>query len=132
MPKRVKPRGHKSPISRMGELSWTAVEIAGGWAETSERLSNGERDELVRLRKRRTPLTKAERAKYASLVAKAVGAERLRARFPRLPPPTPEPPTEVRDVGAAERLKAAAQLRDLGVITEEDFLELKNRYLNEL
>lgn len=136
MPKHPAPRAGKGPLSRIGGLSWTAIEIAGGWAETSERLSSDERNELMRLRKkarnRRTPLTTGERAKYTSLVLKGVGAERVRGWFDRTPPALPESPREVRDVDAAERLRGAAELRDAGVITDEDFQRLKARYLEEL
>jgi hypothetical protein len=49
-------------------LSWSLVELAGGWAETSDRLSAEDRAELARLSKKarnaRTPSTGGERAKY--------------------------------------------------------------------
>ena len=110
--------------------------MAGGWAETSERLSSEERDELIRLRKKarnkRTPLSKAERAKFTSLVVKAVGTERLRGLLDREPPEPSKSPREPSDLDAAQRLERAAKLRDDGVITEDDFQELKGRYLKEL
>jgi hypothetical protein len=128
--------GQRSAITDRRRVSWSAIEIAGGWAETSQRLSNEERDELVRLRKkarnRRTPLTKAEQAKYASLVVKAVGTERVRDWLDRQSSPASESPRAIREVNAAERLKTAADLRDAGVITEDDFQALKVRYLEEL
>lgn len=118
----------------MGDLSWSAIQIAGGWAETSGRLSKEERAELVRLgnksRNTPTPLTTGERAKYVSLVTKAMGIDRIR----RLPGPS-EPtrsPREPHDLDAGQRLERAAELRDRGVISEEDFQELKARYLPEL
>jgi len=124
-------------IARLGGLSWSLVELAGGWAETSERLSAEERAELARLnekaRKQRTPLTGSERAKYTSLVAKAIGTERIQGLVNRKPlaeiPPSPREPS---DLDAAARLERAARLRDAGVITEEDFAKLKSRYLEEL
>jgi hypothetical protein len=124
-------------IARIGGLSWSLVELAGGWAETSERLSPDERAELARLnkqaRKPNTPLTGSERAKYTSLVAKAVGTERIQELLKRTPPealpPSPRVPTEL---DPAARLERAARLRDAGVITEEDFVKLKSRYLEEL
>lgn len=123
-------------LSRIGGLSWTAVEIAGGWAENSERLSQEERYELARLRKKahnkRTPLTKGERAKYASLVNKGIGPERLRNWFSRGPAEAAASPRETLDLDAAQRLERAAKLRDNGVITTEDFEKLKARYLEEL
>jgi len=65
--------GEKRRIARIGGLSWSLVELAGGWAETSERVSAEERAELARLNEKsrapRTPLTGGERAKYTSLVA---------------------------------------------------------------
>jgi hypothetical protein len=52
--------GQRGRIARMGHLSWSLVEIAGGWAETSERLSAEERAELARMNQKarnpRTPL----------------------------------------------------------------------------
>ncbi|MEA2380678.1 MAG: hypothetical protein QOH72_649 [Solirubrobacteraceae bacterium] len=36
----------KGPLARIGGLSWSLVELAGGWAETSERLSAEEGAEL--------------------------------------------------------------------------------------
>ena len=136
MPKGPPSRKGKRPFSRLGDLSWTAIETAGGWAETSERLSSQERDELIRLRKKarnkRTPLTKAERAKFTSLVVKAVGAERLRGLLNREPAQPSKSPREPSDLDAAQRLERAAKLRDNGVITEDDFQELKARYLKEL
>ena len=136
MPKRPTPGGGRRRISQIGTVSWTAIEIAGGWAETSDRLSREEREELIRLRTkgrdRRTRLTKGERAKYTSLVVKALGAERLRGLISRPPPPLPDPPQQVSDVDAADRLRQAAELRDTGVITEEDFQVLKTRYLKQL
>jgi len=124
-------------IARLGGLSWSLVELAGGWAETSERLSAEERAELARLNekasKQRTPLTGSERAKYTSLVAKAIGTERIQGLVNRTPlaeiPPSPREPS---DLDAAARLERAARLRDAGVITEEDFAKLKSRYLEEL
>ena len=124
-------------IARLGGLSWSLVELAGGWAETSERLSAEERAELARLNekasKQRTPLTGSERAKYTSLVAKAIGTERIQGLVNRNPlaeiPPSPREPS---DLDAAARLERAARLRDAGVITEEDFAKLKSRYLEEL
>ena len=109
--------------------------MAGGWAETSKRLSDDERDELKRLRKKgrnkRTPLSKAERAKYTSLVVKAVGVERLRdlAGPKDLPD---EAPRDVRDADPEDRLVRAADLRDRGVISEDDFERLKARYIDQL
>ena len=44
-------------IARLGGLSWSLVELAGGWAETSERLSAEERAELARMKKARNPRT---------------------------------------------------------------------------
>jgi hypothetical protein len=124
-------------IARLGGLSWSLVELAGGWAETSERLSADERAELTRLnekaRKQRTPLTGSERAKYTSLVAKAIGTERIQALVNRKPlAEIPASPREPSDLDAAARLERAARLRDAGVITEEDFAKLKSRYLEEL
>ena len=123
-------------ISRIGEASWRVVEIAGGWAEGSERLSVEDRAELARLRKEardpQTPLSGGDRAKYTSLVAKALGAERLEELVARRPRAIPAPPREPSDLDAAARLERAARLRDSGVITEEDFLKLKARYLEEL
>jgi hypothetical protein len=49
--------GQRGRIARMGYLSWSLVELAGGWAETSERLSAEERAELARMKKARTPRT---------------------------------------------------------------------------
>ncbi len=130
------PRESRARLSWIGNLSWAAIETAGGWAETSERLSQADRDELIRLRKkarnRRTPLSRGERAKYASLVVRAVGIERLRKWLDRQPERPPESPREIRDIDAAERLERAAKLRDDGVISDEDFLMLKVRYLEEL
>jgi hypothetical protein len=127
-------RGH---LARIGGLSWSLVELAGGWAETSERLSAEERAELVRLNQKagnpKTPLTGGERAKYSSLVAKAVGIERIQGLLDRKPPVAiPPSPREPSDLDAAARLERAARLRDAGVITEEDFSKLKSRYLEEL
>jgi hypothetical protein len=124
-------------MARIGGLSWSLVELAGGWAETSERLSAEERAEIARLnekaRKQRTPLTGGERAKYSSLVAKAVGTERIQGLLNRKPPAAiPPSPREPSDLDAAARLERAARLRDAGVITEEDFSKLKSRYLEEL
>jgi hypothetical protein len=129
--------GEKGRIARIGGLSWSLVELAGGWAETSERLSAEERAELVRLnekaRKASTPLTGGERAKYSSLVAKAIGTERIQGLLNRKPPVAiPPSPREPSDLDAAARLERAARLRDAGVITEEDFAKLKSRYLEEL
>jgi hypothetical protein len=129
--------GEKGRIARLGGLSWSLVELAGGWAETSERLSVEERAELARLneqsRKQRTPLTGGERAKYTSLVAKAVGTERIQGLLARKTPAAiPPSPREPSDLDAAARLERAARLRDAGVITEEDFATLKSRYLEEL
>jgi hypothetical protein len=132
MPQSPRTRKGKRPFSRLGDLSWTLIETAGGWAETSERLSPDERDELIRLRKKRAPLSKAERAKFASLVVRAVGAERLRGLLDRGPAEPPKSPREPSDLDAAERLKRAAKLRDDGIITEDDFQELKAGYLKEL
>ena len=136
MPKLPATSPGKGRLSRFGDLSWAAIEIAGGWAETSERLSKEERDELTRLRKkahnRKTPLTKGERAKYTSLVVKGVGAARLREWFDRAPPPVPDSPREPGDVDAADRLRRAAEFRDAGIITDDDFQKLKARYLEEL
>jgi hypothetical protein len=123
-------------ISRIGDLSWSLVELAGGWAETSDRLSAEERAELVGLntkgRNARTPLTAGERAKYTSLVAKAVGTERIQGLMKRGPAELPPSPREPSDLDAAARLERAARLRDAGVITEDDFQRLKARYLEEL
>jgi len=124
-------------MARIGGLSWSLVELAGGWAETSDRLSAQERAEIARLnekaRKQRTPLTGGERAKYSSLVAKAVGTERIQGLLNRKPPAAiPPSPREPSDLDAAARLERAARLRDAGVITEEDFSKLKSRYLEEL
>jgi hypothetical protein len=124
-------------IARIGGLSWSLVELAGGWAETSDRLSAEDRAELARLNKKarnaRTPLTGGERAKYTSLVAKAVGTERIQGLLNRNPPAAiPASPREPSDLDAAARLERAARLRDAGVITEEDFAKLKSRYLEEL
>jgi Short C-terminal domain len=128
--------GARGRISRIGDASWRVVEIAGGWAETSGRLSVEDRAELARLRKKasnpRTPLTGGDRAKYTSLVAKALGAERLEELVARRPRAIPASPREPSDLDAAARLERAARLRDSGVITEEDFLKLKARYLEEL
>ena len=129
--------GEPGRIARIGGLSWSLVELAGGWAETSERLSSEERAEIARMnekaRKQRTPLTGSERAKYTSLVAKAVGTERiqelLKRKRPLAIPPSPREPS---DLDAGARLERAARLRDAGVITEEDFAKLKSRYLEEL
>lgn len=136
MPKRSVARNRKPSLSRIGDLSWNLIEVAGGWAETSDRLSGDERDELARLRKkarnRKTPLSKGEKAKYTSLVVKGVGAERLRGLFERESVATPDSPRAARDVDAADRLRKAAELRDAGVITDEDFQLLKARYLAEL
>jgi hypothetical protein len=140
MAKRTTPGGGKGRISRIGDLSWSLVEIAGGWAETSERLTADERAELVRLRKKAanasTQLNGAERAKYTSLVARALGTERIRELLDRRPesrqPAVPPSPRETSDVDAAARLERAARLRDNGVITEQDFQQLKARYLEEL
>jgi hypothetical protein len=135
MPKRPTARVNRQLISRIGGLSWTAIEIAGGWAETSERLNSDERAELTRLRtkarNKRTPLTKGEQAKYTSLVVKAVGVKRLAELVNRNPPSTVSP-REPRDVDAAERLRRAKQLLDDGVITAEDFEQLKARHLPDL
>ncbi len=124
-------------IARLGGLSWSLVELAGGWAETSERLSVEERAELARLNEKsrnpRAPLTGGERAKYTSLVAKAIGTERIQALVNRKPlAEIPASPREPSDLDAAARLERAARLRDAGVITEEDFAKLKSRYLEEL
>lgn len=124
-------------IARIGGLSWSLVELAGGWAETSERLSVEERAELARLNKQahnsNAPLTGGERAKYTSLVAKAVGTERIQGLLNRKPPAAiPPSPREASDLDAAARLERAARLRDAGVITDEDFAKLKSRYLEEL
>ena len=129
--------GEKRRMARIGGLSWSLVEVAGGWAETSERLSADERAELARLNKKgrdaRTPLTGGERAKYTSLVAKAVGTERIERLLNRNKPAAiPPSPREASDLDAAARLERAARLRDAGVITEEDFANLKSRYLDEL
>jgi hypothetical protein len=122
----------KGRMARIGGLSWSLVQLAGGWAETSERLSADERAELARLNKART-LTGAERAKYTSLVAKAVGTERIQGLLDRNKPAAiPPSPREPSDLDAAARLERAARLRDAGVITEEDFANLKSRYLEEL
>jgi hypothetical protein len=127
----------KGRMARIGGLSWSLVELAGGWAETSERLSAEERAELARLNKQardaRNPLTGGERAKYTSLVAKAVGTERIQGLLNRNKPAAiPPPPREPSDLDAAARLERAARLRDAGVITEEDFANLKSRYLEDL
>src|SRR3954454_16799631 len=116
--------GEGGRIARIGGLSWSLVELAGGWAETSARLSDEERAELARLskkgRNRSTPLTGGERAKYASLVGRAVGAERVQGLLNRKPPVAIGPsPRESSDLDAAARLERAARLRDAGVITEE-------------
>ena len=141
MAKRTPSGEGRGRIARLGGLSWGLVELAGGWAETSERLSADERAELARLNARtrdpKTPLRAAERAKYTSLVAKAVGSDRVQDLLSRrgasaLPAAVPPAPREPRDVDAAARLERAAQLRDAGVITEEDFVKLKARYLEEL
>ena|SRR5688572_10749 len=136
MPPSPRSRKGKRSFSRLGDLSWTVIETAGGWAETSERLSSDERDELIRLRKKarnkRTPLSRAERAKFASLVVKAVGAERLRDWLNREPAEPSKSPREPSDLDAAERLERAAKLRDAGIITEDDFQELKAGYLKQL
>jgi hypothetical protein len=129
--------GERGRIARFGGLSWSLVELAGGWAETSERLSAEERAELARLnekaRKPRSPLTGDERAKYTSLVVKAVGTERIQGLLNRKPPAAiPPSPREASDLDAAARLERAARLRDAGVITEEDFAKLKLRYLEDL
>ncbi len=129
--------GERGRIARIGGLSWSLVELAGGWAETSERLSADERAELTRLnekaRKQRTPLTGSERAKYTSLVAKAIGTERIQGLVNRKPlAEIPASPREPSDLDAAARLERAARLRDAGVITEEDFVKLKSRFLEEL
>src|SRR3954467_15913881 len=89
--RQVMARGdERGRIARIGGLSWSLVELAGGWAETSERLSAEERAELARLNKnarnRGTALTGGERAKYPSLVAKAVGTERIQGLLNRKPP----------------------------------------------
>lgn len=135
MARASKSRAGKGRLSRVGDLSWAAIEMAGGWAETSKRLSDDERDELKRLRKKarnkRTPLSKAERAKYTSLVVKAVGVERLRDQLGRKDSPD-DAPRETRDVDPADRLRRAAELRDQGVITEDDFERLKARYIEQL
>jgi hypothetical protein len=130
-------RGEKGRMARIGGLSWSLVELAGGWAETSERLTAEERAELARLNKKArdqgTPLTGSERAKYTSLVAKAVGTERIQGLLNRNKPAAiPPSPRESSDLDAAARLERAARLRDAGVITEEDFTKLKARYLEEL
>jgi hypothetical protein len=129
--------GEKGRIARIGGLSWSLLELAGGWAETSERLSADERAELADLNRKartpRTPLTGGERAKYTSLVAKAIGTERIQGLLNRNPPAAiPPSPREPSDLDAAARLERAARLRDAGVITEEDFANLKSRYLEEL
>jgi hypothetical protein len=129
--------GARGRIARIGGLSWSLVELLGGWAETSERLSAEERAELAALnektRNARTPLTGGERAKYGSLVAKAVGTERIQGLINRRPPVAlPPSPRDPSDLDAAARLERAARLRDAGVITEEDFAKLKSRYLEEL
>src|SRR3954451_7467254 len=115
-------------IARIGGLSWSLIELAGGWAETSERLSADERAELATLNKKgrnaRTPLTGSERAKYTSLVAKAVGTERIQGLLNRKPAEIPPSPREASDLDPAARLERAARLRDAGVITEEDFVKL--------
>src|SRR3954465_14377158 len=93
--------GERGRIARIGGLSWSLIELAGGWAETSERLSADERAELATLNKKgrnaRTPLTESERAKYTSLVAKAVGTERIQGLLNRKPtaaiPPSPREPS---------------------------------------
>lgn len=134
MPKR--PARSRPNFARFGDLTWNAVEIAGGWAETSERLSQEERDELARLRKKarnsRTPLTKGDKAKYTSLVVKGAGVERLRKLIERGEAPELQSPRETREIDAADRLRRAAELRDAGVITPEDFDQLKARYLGDL
>jgi hypothetical protein len=124
-------------MARIGGLPWSLIELAGGWAETSERLSAEERAELARLTKKarnqRTPLTGSERAKYTSFVAKAIGTERIQGLLSRSRPAAiPPPPREPSDLDAAARLERAARLRDAGVITEEDFANLKSRFLKEL
>jgi hypothetical protein len=129
--------GERGRIARVGGLSWSLIELAGGWAETSERLSGEERAEVARLNEKsrnpRTPLTGGKRAKYTSLVAKAVGTERIQGLLNRKPPAAiPPSPREPGDLDAAARLERAARLRDAGVITEEDFAKLKSRYLEEL
>jgi hypothetical protein len=137
MPRRADtPDGGKGRIGRLGDLSWSLVELAGGWAKTSDRLTDDERALLDRLTEqaRRTPLTAGERAKYTSLVVKAVGTDRIadlvnRRGQPRQIPPPPRAPS---DLDAAARLERAARLRDAGVITDEDFQKLKDRYLEEL
>jgi hypothetical protein len=128
--------GEKGRFARIGGLSWSLVELAGGWAETSERLSPEERAEIARLNekaRKQPPLSGGERAKYTSLVAKAVGTERIQELLQRKPPVAlPPSPREPSDLDAAARLERAARLRDAGVITEEDFAKLKSRYLEEL
>jgi hypothetical protein len=129
--------GEKGRMARIGGLSWSLVEVAGGWAETSERLSADERAELARLNKKgrnpSTPLTGGERGKYTSLIAKAVGTERVQRLIDRNKPAAiPPSPREASDLDPAARLERAARLRDAGVISEEDFANLKSRYLEEL
>src|SRR3954465_9067698 len=105
--------GERGRIARIGGLSWSLVELAGGWAEASERLSDEGRAELARLSKKarnqRTPLTGGERAKYTSLVVKGVGAERVQGLLNREPPAAIAPsPREPSDLDAAARLERAA------------------------
>src|SRR3954465_7988998 len=82
--------GERGRMSRIGGLSWSLIELAGGWAETSERLSAGGGARVLPLnenaRDAKTPLTGGERAKYSSLVAKAIGTERIQGLLNRKPP----------------------------------------------
>src|SRR3954451_1183976 len=71
--------GDKGRMARIGGLSWSLVELAGGWAETSERLSAEERAELARLNKQardaRNPLT-GGRAREVHLARRQSGRDR--------------------------------------------------------
>lgn len=62
-------------------------------------------------------------------MARVGGLQLVDRKKPAERPPSPR---EASDLDAAARLERAARLRDAGVITEEDFANLKSRYLEEL
>ena len=106
---------------------------AGDWALGNPLTYHAKLSEYYGTARFAYQLTGGERAKYTSLVVKAVGAERVQGLLNRKPPASIEPsPREASDLDAAARLERAARLRDAGIITEEDFARLKARYLAEL